>query len=58
MFAEETCREFYADNRGRPGVAPGVYFVRGAFPGEGVVGRVVVGLWEAVPLFRAACACE
>ena len=25
-FAEEACREFYADNRGRPGIAPGVYF--------------------------------
>ena len=25
-FAEETCREFYAGNRGRPGVPPGVYF--------------------------------
>ena len=25
-FAEEQCREFYAGNRGRPGVPPGVYF--------------------------------
>ena len=25
-FAEEACREFYAGNRGRPGVPPGVYF--------------------------------
>ncbi len=25
-FAEETCREFYAEKRGRPGIAPGVYF--------------------------------
>ena len=25
-FAEEACREFYEDNRGRPGIAPGVYF--------------------------------
>ena len=25
-FAEELCREFYAETRGRPGVAPGVYF--------------------------------
>ncbi len=25
-FAEETCREFYAGNRGRPGVPPGVCF--------------------------------
>ena len=25
-FAEETCREFYAGSRGRPGVPPGVYF--------------------------------
>ena len=25
-FAEDTCREFYAGKRGRPGVAPGVYF--------------------------------
>ncbi len=25
-FAEERCREFYAGNRGRPGVPPGVYF--------------------------------
>ena len=25
-FAEETCREFYAGKRGRPGVPPGVYF--------------------------------
>ena len=24
-FAEEVCREFYADPRGRPGVQPGVY---------------------------------
>ena len=24
-FAEETCREFYASNRGRAGVPPGVY---------------------------------
>ena len=24
--AEETCREFYAEKRGRPGIAPGVYF--------------------------------
>ena len=32
--------------------------VRGAFPGEGVVGRVVAGLSEAAPLLRATCACE
>ena len=25
-FAEELCGEFYAETRGRPGVAPGVYF--------------------------------
>ena len=25
-FAEETCREFYAERMGRPGLAPGVYF--------------------------------
>ncbi len=25
-FAEETCREFYAEKRGRPGIPPGVYF--------------------------------
>ena len=25
-FVEETCRKFYADGIGRPGVAPGVYF--------------------------------
>ncbi len=25
-FAEELCREFYAETRGRPSVAPGVYF--------------------------------
>ena len=25
-FAEERCREFYAEKRGRPGIAPGVYF--------------------------------
>ena len=25
-FSEEQCREFYAGNRGRPGVPPGVYF--------------------------------
>ena len=25
-FAEEQCGEFYAGNRGRPGVPPGVYF--------------------------------
>ena len=25
-FAEETCGEFYAPTRGRPGIAPGVYF--------------------------------
>ena len=25
-FAEETCREFYAGSRGRPGVPPGVCF--------------------------------
>ena len=25
-FAEETCREFYAQKRGRPGIPPGVYF--------------------------------
>ena len=32
--------------------------VRGAFPGEGVVGRVVAGLSEAALLLGAACACE
>ena len=25
-FAEDTCREFYAERLGRPGLAPGVYF--------------------------------
>ena len=25
-FAEEVCREFYAEKRGRPGIPPGVYF--------------------------------
>ena len=25
-FAEETCREFYAERMGRPGLPPGVYF--------------------------------
>ena len=25
-FAEETCREFYAELMGRPGLPPGVYF--------------------------------
>ena len=25
-FAEETCREFYAEKRGRPSIPPGVYF--------------------------------
>ena len=25
-FAEETCREFYAEKNGRPGIPPGVYF--------------------------------
>ncbi len=25
-FAEETCREFYSQKRGRPGIPPGVYF--------------------------------
>ena len=25
-FAEEACREFYAEKRGRPGIPPGVYF--------------------------------
>ena len=25
-FAEETCGEFYAPTRGRPGIPPGVYF--------------------------------
>ena len=25
-FAEEACREFYAQKRGRPGIPPGVYF--------------------------------
>ena len=25
-FAEETCREFYAERMGRPGLSPGVYF--------------------------------
>ena len=25
-FAEDTCRAFYAENRGRPGIPPGVYF--------------------------------
>ena len=25
-FAEEVCREFYAEKRGRPSIPPGVYF--------------------------------
>ena len=25
-FAEDTCREFYAERRGRPSITPGVYF--------------------------------
>ena len=25
-FVEELCREFYSETRGRPSVAPGVYF--------------------------------
>ena len=25
-FAEDTCRAFYVENRGRPGIPPGVYF--------------------------------
>ena len=24
-FAEEVCRDFYAEKRGRPGIPPGVY---------------------------------
>ena len=37
---------------------PRVYVVRGAFPGERVVGRVMAGLSEAVPRLRAGCVCE
>ena len=45
-FAEETCRGFYAEKRGRPGIPPGVYFrmlmvgyLEGISPERGIAWR-------------------